>query len=72
VGDRAPLEHDVVDRALREAAAHRQTGVAAADHDDGGGARVTGAACRRRGAGVEVIATQLTSTTTFVGLVTMS
>jgi hypothetical protein len=46
--------------------------VAAADHDDGGGARVTGAACRRRGAGVEVIATQLTSTTTFVGLVTMS
>ena len=58
------LEHDVIDRALAEAAARRESGVPGADDDggdafDGGLRSVTPTA-------------QATTTVTFVGLVTMS
>ena len=64
VGDLAALEHHVVDRALGEAAAHRQPGVAGAD-DDGRGAHAA-APCSR---GERL---SCTSTVTLVGLVMMS
>ena len=59
VGHPAALQHDVVDRALGQALAHRQAGVAGTDDD-----RADGFAAHR--------SAQCVSTTTVVGLVMMS
>src|SRR5690606_10064267 len=65
VRDLAALEHDVVDRALGEAAAHREARVTGADDD-----HVDGAGHARRP--LLGGSNHLTSTVTFVGFVTMS
>ena len=66
MGDFAALQQDMIDRALREAAAHRKSRVPRADDDGGDGANRAVSSWRagRRD--------QFTRTVTFVGLVTMS
>ena len=68
MGDFAALQQDMVDRTLREAAAHRKSRVPRADDDGGDGAN-------RRRLLMETTRPQrdqFTTTVTLVGLVTMS
>ena len=68
MGDLAALQQDMVDRTLREAAAHGKSRVPRADDDGGDGVNRAVSSWRDQGRS----ATQFTTTVTFVGLVTMS
>ncbi len=66
VRDLTALEHDVIDRAIREKPARRETGVAGADHD--GGDALDESALRKAGG----VCSYATSTVTFTGFVITS
>jgi hypothetical protein len=64
MGDFATLQQNMIDSALREAAADRKSRVPRADNEGGNAANRAVSSWRHRD--------QFTSTVTFVGLVTMS
>jgi hypothetical protein len=68
MGDFATLQQDMINRALREAAAHRKSRVPRANDDGGHGVNCAASSWGPQGRGGD----QFTTTVTFVGLVTMS